>query len=219
MLINVYDKSIIITYNKMLVLLQHFMTEFISKYAFSNKDYFTKNNLPDFQSDFIIRKTMTQKYGICMELNYTFHNILRQNGFDSRLIKCYKLNPKTNEFYDIYHLAIIVEISNLKYFVDVGFGEYFVEPVLLLDDDKTGDINVKYIPESHDNYSIYDLTTNSVLILRIVDLAVDVQDINKNYCKFFSSEPCDFPLCRILFERIYNPLTGTFDVVKPNCKL
>lgn len=203
----------------MLALLQHLMIEFISNHAFSNKDFFTKNNLPDFQPDLIIRKTMTHKYGICMELNYIFCDILQRNGFDSRLIKCYKLNPKTNEFYDIYHLAIIVEISRIKYFVDVGFGEYFVEPVLLVNGKKTGNISVKNIPESCDNYSMYDLLIDSVLILRIVDSAVDVQDINKNYCKFFSSKPCDFPLCRILFERIYNPLTGTFDVVKSTCKL
>ncbi len=203
----------------MLSLLQHLMIEFISDNAFSNKDYFTKNNLPDFQPNLVIDKIRTHKYGICMELNYAFHDTLQRNGFDSRLIKCYKLNPKTNEFYDIYHLAIIVEIFRVKYFVDVGFGEHFVEPILLANGKKIGNINVKYIPESCDNYSMYDLTIDSVLILRIVDLAVEIQDINKNYHKFFSSKPYDFPLCRILFERIYNPLTGTFDVVKSTCKL
>nr|WBF71206.1 putative acetyltransferase [Megavirus caiporensis] len=203
----------------MLTLLKHLIIEFISNNAFSNKDYFAKNNLPDFQPDFVINKIMTRKYGICMELNYTFHDILQQNGFDSRLIKCHKLNPKTNNFYDIYHLAIIVEISNAKYFVDVGFGEHFVEPILLLDSRKTGNICVKNVIGCHDNYSMYDLTIDSMLILRIIDLTIDIQDINENYRKFFSSRPSDFPLCRILFERIYNPLTGTFDVVKPTCKL
>ncbi|BCS82811.1 putative acetyltransferase [Cotonvirus japonicus] len=203
-----------------LIILRNIMTKFISEHAFSNQDYFTKNNLPNFQPNLVIRKTVTHKYGICMELNYTFNEILKKNNFNSRLVKCHKINPKTGDFYNIYHLAIIVEIINEKYFIDVGYGEYFIEPVLLVDNNQTGNIKVKHISETHDNYAMYDLSVDTEFIFRVVDLEIDsILDIDENYCKFFTSKPCDFPLCRVLFERLFNPSTGTFDVVKSTCKL
>nr|AEX63195.1 uncharacterized acetyl transferase [Moumouvirus Monve] len=138
-----------------------------------------------------------------MELNYTFSHILKEHGFKNYLVRCYK--PRSGgRFYDIYHLAIIVQIDGKKYFIDVGFGEHFIEPVELNPEIKTGKIHIKMVSN---NLKIYDLYVDEEYVLRIINNPIEnIEDINENYLKFFNAGPERFPLCRVVYDRIYDSI-------------
>ncbi|AVL95157.1 hypothetical protein ma770 [Moumouvirus australiensis] len=200
-------------------LLNKLMIEFLSKYTFSNRDYFFDNNSKRFDPKLIIRNTINKKYGICMDLNYTFSYFLTKYGFDNYLVKAYEQNRK-GKFYDIYHLTIIVNINSMKYLADVGFGEFFTEPVLLENNTQTDKIHVETpnVPQRDDK--VYDLSINNELIIRVLDKPIiDIGDIDNNYQKFYSAKPEDFPLCRNLYERIYDPQTRKYIMPKKFEKL
>lgn len=216
---------------------------FISTYGFSNKNYFNESFRQSiikngFNQDAVISRVKSDKYGICMELNYTFCMYLKSKGYDAYLTtcrkpKCLKKNDSNNsndifEYFDIEHVAIIVIIDNVKYFVDVGFGEYFVTPIELTDSVTVNNIEVlvkddtyyltkcngpvnKEIdeenvrPKSFDHIEHDNKDYKIVLKLDMDLITIDkIDKINENYVRFFSSNKNDFPLCDILFERIFD---------------
>nr|WBF71121.1 putative acetyltransferase [Megavirus caiporensis] len=183
-----------------LSMLEKLMKNFLSKYTFSNKEYFVRTKIPKFTHDIILKKFNQNKYGICMDLNYVFYTILKKHGFNCYLVKAYEQKPD-GYYYNIYHLTIVVMINNCKYLADVGFGKYFTKPILLENNIKTDNINVRIIDTN--NLDIYH---GERLIVRMYDQPVtDIKDINNNYQNFFKSTAEDFPLCRKLYERIYDP--------------
>lgn len=192
-----------------LSMLEKLMKNFLSKYTFSNKEYFTRTTMPKFTHDIILNKIIQNKYGICMDLNYVFYTILKKHGFNCYLVKAYEQKPD-GYYYNIYHLTIVVMINNCKYLADVGFGKYFTKPVLLEDNVKTDDINIKIIDT---NYC--DIYHGERLIVRMYDQPVtNIKDINNNYQNFFKSTAQDFPLCRKLYERVYDPKISKYVLPK-----
>lgn len=73
-------------------------------------------------------KVITNKRGgYCYELNYLFHSLLNEIGFDNYLISARIFNEgKYGPEYD--HMSIIVNLNEL-WLVDVGFGDLFIEPL------------------------------------------------------------------------------------------
>lgn len=195
--------------------LEIMMKNHIRLYQFSNKDFFNKSNNKNdikFIPQNIVDNVYAKRYGLCMELNYAFGSALNAAGFRNYFVKCWKVNHTKSELYGIYHLAIIVMINNLKYFIDVGFGEYFTTPILipqnLHDSFMTGSIKVARTIEY--TLDVYHQPENK-LIFKIIDLNdVTIEDINDNYINFFNAKDPDFPLCKYLFERIYNDKLNTY---------
>uniref|UniRef100_A0A6G6AAF9 N-acetyltransferase n=1 Tax=Borely moumouvirus TaxID=2712067 RepID=A0A6G6AAF9_9VIRU len=190
-------------------ILKYLIKDFITRYEFSNRDYFTKKNLKSFEHNTVLNNIFKKKYGICMELNYTFSHVLKKNGFQNYLVKCYK--PRSGgRFYDIYHLGIILQLDNKKYFIDVGFGEHFTEPVEINPQVTTNKISVDVVSNNF-NLKIYDVYVGEEYILRIMDEPIDnIEDIDENYQKFFNASPERFPLCRVVYDRIYDPMINKF---------
>ncbi|GAB3168822.1 arylamine N-acetyltransferase family protein [Telluribacter humicola] len=70
--------------------------------------------------------------GFCYELNGLFKLLLDQIGFRSWFISCNVYSPRIGGFApDFGHLAIIAEVEDKLYLVDVGFGDAFIEPLKL----------------------------------------------------------------------------------------
>lgn len=78
----------------------------------------------------IYKKVIDNKRGgYCYELNLLFHNLLTQVGFESNLISASIFN--NGQFGpDCDHMAIIVK-QNKLWLIDVGYGDLFIEPLLL----------------------------------------------------------------------------------------
>ena len=68
--------------------------------------------------------------GFCYELNGLFFELLKQIGFDAKMIsaRVFNLAGELGEEFD--HMAIVVQLEK-TYLVDVGFGASFHEPLLL----------------------------------------------------------------------------------------
>lgn len=67
--------------------------------------------------------------GICYELNGSFAWLLKTLGFDVTMISANVYDGKTNLTPDFDHMVLIVNINDVRYLVDVGFGDSFLVPL------------------------------------------------------------------------------------------
>ncbi len=91
--------------------------------------------------------------GFCYELNASFNELLRNIGYQTRLVSA-RVNDGKGGFGNEYdHLAIIVTIGELEFLADVGFGAFTAEPLRFVTDleqqDETGIFAIK---RSDDGY-------------------------------------------------------------------
>jgi len=68
--------------------------------------------------------------GFCYELNGLFTWALRTIGFDVKMLSAGVINEQSDYAPDFDHLTLLVE-SDKRYLADVGFGNSFIEPLLL----------------------------------------------------------------------------------------
>jgi N-hydroxyarylamine O-acetyltransferase len=84
--------------------------------------------------------------GFCYELNGLFYELLKDLGFDVKMVsaRVFDQNKGYGKEYD--HLAIIVKINADEYLTDVGFGEFTFEPLKLemgtIQNDERGDYKI-----------------------------------------------------------------------------
>jgi N-hydroxyarylamine O-acetyltransferase len=67
--------------------------------------------------------------GFCYELNGLFYELLKQIGFDVKLIsaRVYEQGKGFGPEFD--HMSIIARINGLDYLVDAGFGDFALQPL------------------------------------------------------------------------------------------
>jgi len=127
------------------------------------------------------KKIVTEKRGgFCYELNGLFQDLLNKLGFKSKIISARVFDSEKRAFGEEYdHLAIVVELNQFEYLVDVGFGEFAFNP-LLLEPDK-----IQQDPRSN---FIIETKSDSYIVLKIKD---DVKNIEY---KFINKERalCEF---------------------------
>ncbi|MEQ9279363.1 MAG: arylamine N-acetyltransferase [Balneola sp.] len=97
-----------------------------------------------------------QRGGYCYELNYLFHSLLNQVGFDNHLISARIFDDgKYGPEHD--HMSIIVNLNDL-WLVDVGFGDLFIEPIKIKADVQQEDQFkfYKIVEINADEYILYE---------------------------------------------------------------
>jgi N-hydroxyarylamine O-acetyltransferase len=67
--------------------------------------------------------------GFCYELNALFFDLLRSIGFNASLISACVCDDQGEFGPEFDHMAILVEINEENYLVDVGFGEFSLAPL------------------------------------------------------------------------------------------
>jgi N-hydroxyarylamine O-acetyltransferase len=79
----------------------------------------------------LFRKIVSRRRGgFCYELNGLFAALLRALGFEVAMLSAQVANAESNFTPDFAHMALMVPIDE-RWLVDVGFGDSFVEPLLL----------------------------------------------------------------------------------------
>ncbi len=74
---------------------------------------------------------LNNRGGFCYELNGLFYELLLSLGYKAKRISA-RVFEKTGNFGPEYdHFTIIVQIGNVEYLTDVGFGEFIFEPLQL----------------------------------------------------------------------------------------
>lgn len=191
--------------NLEIIILNH-----ITTYKFSNIDYFNKEFDCSYYPEYVIERINKTKYGICMDLNYAFSKFLTSINYNNYLVKCIKPNSRS-DLKGIYHLSIIALLDDNKYFVDVGYGEFFSKPILLLNG-KVDNINI----ECKNNEFYFRINK---LILKIIDEPVEPKDLKENYIRFLKSEPNDMSINKSIFERIFDISSNQYVIPKIKCNL
>jgi len=84
--------------------------------------------------------------GFCYELNGLFYELLKEIGFDVKMVSARVFDQNNGYGKEYDHLAIIVNINNVEYLTDVGFGEFTFQPLLIemgfLQNDERGDYKI-----------------------------------------------------------------------------
>ena len=84
--------------------------------------------------------------GYCFELNPLFAWLLQKLGFKVRYIACYYYNIKTNEYSNLpFHLALLVYLNDILFYVDVGIAK----PMLRFP------LKLKYFEIQNQNYEVF----------------------------------------------------------------
>ncbi|MEQ1605930.1 MAG: arylamine N-acetyltransferase [Pyrinomonadaceae bacterium] len=88
-----------------------------------------------------------ERGGFCYELNGLFNELLRDIGFQTRLVSARVFGEENGFGPEFDHAAVIVTIGELEYLADVGFGDFATEPLRFVADieqqDRDGDFVIK----------------------------------------------------------------------------
>lgn len=101
--------------------------------------------------------------GICVSLNGAFCHLLKNLGFDADLVSVFShgYNERRNQYTKESHAAIIVNLNNNLYLVDVGFGDMFRSP-LQLNNENSEAIGYKVVlNNSSQRYELHKLCENT----------------------------------------------------------
>jgi len=92
--------------------------------------------------------------GFCYELNGLFAALLRSLGFDVAMLSAQVANGEGGFGPDFDHMALMVTIDDERWLADVGFGDSFIEPLLL--DERKAQIqgNRRYRIVAHDEFCV-----------------------------------------------------------------
>jgi N-hydroxyarylamine O-acetyltransferase len=67
--------------------------------------------------------------GFCYELNSLFFELLKEIGFDVKMLSARVYNDDEVPGDEFDHMTLLVNIDGEEYLADVGFGDSFIEPV------------------------------------------------------------------------------------------
>jgi N-hydroxyarylamine O-acetyltransferase len=87
--------------------------------------------------------------GFCYELNGLFNELLRDIGFQTRIVSARVANANGGHGPEYDHLAILVIIGETHYLADVGFGSFTTEPLELRPDVEQSDPAGVFVIREH----------------------------------------------------------------------
>lgn len=107
----------------------------------------------DLDIDKIYHKIVAKKRGgFCYELNGLFFTLLKGLGFNAQLISARVYDKRIENFGQEYdHMAIFVNLNEVDYLVDVGFGEFTFHPLKFEIDEVQSDSRGNFVIETHKN--------------------------------------------------------------------
>jgi N-hydroxyarylamine O-acetyltransferase len=89
--------------------------------------------------------------GFCYELNGLFNELLREIGFETRLLSARVAGRDGNFSPEYDHLAILVIMGEMQYLADVGFGAFTAEPMRFEPGVEHQDANGTFVIRRHED--------------------------------------------------------------------
>ncbi|KXX67843.1 arylamine N-acetyltransferase [Flammeovirga sp. SJP92] len=107
---------------------------------FENLDIHNHKKLSLNKENLYTKIVEQRRGGFCYELNGLFFLLLKELGFNAKMISaCVYNNTKKEYGPEFDHLAIIVNLPQGEYLVDVGFGDFTLHPLKLTLEEKVND--------------------------------------------------------------------------------
>lgn len=103
---------------------------------------------------------IARRGGICYELNGAFGALLTALGFKTTLLSAEVFTGESTVGPQFDHMALLVEVDGVRYLCDVGFGDSFVEPLLL--DERGEQQHAGFSYELHETAGAYTLLRRKV---------------------------------------------------------
>ncbi|MBX7173668.1 MAG: arylamine N-acetyltransferase [Pyrinomonadaceae bacterium] len=120
---------------------------------FENLDIHWKQPIKLDPNDFYTKIVEKKRGGFCYELNSLFNELLREVGFQTKIISARVFGRDGNFGAEYDHLAILAKIETQEFLVDVGFGDFSAEPLKFVLDveqiDKNGIFLIKNFDEEY----------------------------------------------------------------------
>jgi len=125
---------------------QHLLTV-----PFENLDIHWKRPIVLDDNSFYDKIVGEKRGGFCYELNGLFYKLLTEIGFKNKIISA-RVSKGDGTFGAEYdHLAIITQVGNKEYLVDVGFGSFTAEPLEFVSDVEQKDANGVFLIRKFDD--------------------------------------------------------------------
>lgn len=100
----------------------------------------------------IYRKIIEEnRGGFCYELNGLFYELLKSIGFQSKLISARVAKSDGKFSAEKDHMAILTQIGDEEYLVDVGFGSFIAEPLKFVLNVEQNDTTGIYLINKYDD--------------------------------------------------------------------
>lgn len=118
---------------------------------FENLDIHWKRRITIDTAKFYDKIVGEKRGGFCYELNGLFDEMLRDLGFETRIVSARVHDGKGNFSPEYDHAAIIITIDGDEYLADVGFGAFTAEPLRFAVDIEQQDANGTFIIRRRDD--------------------------------------------------------------------
>jgi N-hydroxyarylamine O-acetyltransferase len=129
--------------------LKYLQKQNLLQIPFENLDIHWKNPIFLDEKNFYEKIVGNGRGGFCYELNGLFYKLLEEIGFKSKTISAKVSNEKGVFGAEYDHLAILTEIGNEEFLVDVGFGDFTAEPLKFVFDIEQSDANGIFLIRKH----------------------------------------------------------------------
>ena len=125
----------------------------LSNVPFENLDIHWKRPIVLDIAKFYDKIVGMRRGGFCYELNGLFNELLREIGFETRIVSA-QVAKGSGDFGPEYdHAAIIVSIGKTEYIADVGFGAFTAKPLrFVLNEEQHDNVGVFRISQYDDGY-------------------------------------------------------------------
>ena len=168
----------------------------------------------------IFEKVVGRKRGgFCYELNGLFFELLMSIGFNVKMVSARVFNNEQQTISaEFDHLAIIATIASMDYLVDVGFGEFALQPLKIELEKNQNDPRGAFRIEKYDGtyYKVSKLTGDQWIIEYIFSLKERQLDEFKEMCQYHQTSPQSHftqnKLCSLATEN--GRITLTTDKIK-----
>lgn len=118
---------------------------------FENLDIHWQNPIVLKKQKFYQKIVENKRGGFCYELNGLFNQLLSRIGFLTRIVSARVSNGKGSHGPEYDHLAILANVENEGFLVDVGFGDFIAEPLRFVLDLEQEDENGIYLIKKFDD--------------------------------------------------------------------
>jgi N-hydroxyarylamine O-acetyltransferase len=130
--------------------LKFLQKQHLLRVPFENLDIHWRRAINLDTESFYRKIVLENRGGFCYELNGLFQKLLREIGFQSRMISARVGDGKGVFGAEYDHMAILTAIEGAEYLVDAGFGSFIAEPLKFVPDLEQTDENGVFMIRKYD---------------------------------------------------------------------